>query len=232
MSNVFCSPEGDASYPKWSYWDWVSWKSMGKGLKEYKDGWIVYNRARIGAAAQIKKIPALLLACVAHAEVGGKPDASKRPAFLMRSFDWMGSPKSNKKAVLKPPEQISFGAVSIQLRDAAHELGWNAEAMSFKNQLNLMHCLEIDAFNTNVVAKHLHSLIFYNFSDINDTQVLTDEQFIIVGARYIRGIEHSRKDIEESIKSAPGSSGREYSGYGRATIRHREEVGVLMGLIS
>lgn len=232
MSNVFCSSEGDSSYPKWSYWDWVSWKAVGDGLKEYKDGWIVYNRARIGAAAQTAKIPALLLACVAHVEVGGKPDASKRPAFLIRSFGWMGSPKSEKTAVLKPPGQTSFGAVSIQLRVAAHELGWNTETMSFANQLDLIRCLETDAFNLKVVAKHLNSLMRYDFPDIHDSQLLTDEQFIIVGARYNRGIQRSRKDIEESIKSAPGSPGREYSDYGRAMIRHRAEVGVLMGLTS
>jgi hypothetical protein len=83
----FCAP-GNTNHPKWNSWDIFKWRAlseiMGGGrayLEAYKDGWIVYNKFRIKDAAEQHRIPPVLLACVAWAEVGGIPDGIKRPAF-------------------------------------------------------------------------------------------------------------------------------------------------------
>ena len=87
----FCAPD-NSNHPKWKSWDVFKWRvlseKMGGGrayLQAYKDGWIVYNKFRIKDAAEQYRIPAALLACVAWAEVGGKPDGIKRPVFQGRT---------------------------------------------------------------------------------------------------------------------------------------------------
>ncbi|MDD0814376.1 hypothetical protein PSQ39_07015 [Curvibacter sp. HBC28] len=231
MSNAFCAPERETSYAKWSTWDWLAWKALDQQLGggwprlwAYKDGWIAYNKFRIFQAARHAQISAVMLACVAHIEVGGKPDESKFPAYLLRSFDWMGPDWTDRLAVLKHPNQTSFGAISIQLRAAARELGWDADKMPFKVQVDLIQCLETDNFNLEVVAKHLRSLIEHDFPNMANSQILTDEEFIVVGARYNRGVERSLQDIRDSIKSPKDRPERQYSEYGRAMLRHRDHV--------
>lgn len=232
----FCA-EGGRNHPKWTVWDVVSWKVIparfGGGyqyLSSYKDAWVVYNRLRIAAAANLHNIPPLLLASVAWAEVGGKPDGVKRPAFLARTFDYNGPDWMDRNWTVtgKPPEQTSFGAVSMQLRVACRELGLNIDNLSLQDKLAVVSCLENDFSNLSLVARHLHSLILHDYPSAN-TKELTDEQFIVVGARYNRGTERALSDITNSIKQEPGSKGREYSEYGRTMLAHKKHVAELLG---
>ena len=69
-------------------WDVFKWRAllekMGGGrayLEAYKDDWVVYNKFRIKGSAEQYRIPPALLACVAWAEVGGKPDGIKSLHF-------------------------------------------------------------------------------------------------------------------------------------------------------
>ncbi len=230
----FCAPD-DANYPKWSSWDAFRWKlvpqRIGGGfqyLSEYKDAWVLYNRLRITAVANEESIPPILLASVAWAEVGGKPDGTKRPAFLARSFDWSGPNWMDRNlTITNRPEATSFGAVSIQLRAATSEMGIKAESLSVSDQLAVVSCLETDLFNLRIVAKHLRGLIRHDYPNAN-TAVLTEEQFIIAGARYNRGTARALSEIQSSIQSLPGTKSREYSSYGRAMVRHKEHVQELL----
>lgn len=227
----FCAPD-NSNYPKWNSWDIFKWRAlsekMGGGrayLEAYKDGWVVYNKFRIKDAAEQHRIPPVLLACVAWAEVGGKPDGIKRPAFRARTLQRTLAGRPVKFG--KPPEETSVGAVSIQLRVASKELGIPVELLSYLDRMNLITCLETDAFNLNIVARHLKNLILFDYPGI-DTSNLTDEQFIVAGSRYNRGIERALDDFANSIKLPPGSQGRQFSEYGRGMLEHRGHVLTLL----
>jgi len=227
----FCASD-NSSHPKWSSWDIVKWRALsekiGGGrayLEAYKDGWIVYNKFRIKSAAEQHRIPPVLLACVAWAEVGGKPDGIKRPAFQIRTLQRRLAGRPVKFG--KPPEETSVGAVSIQLRIASKELGIPIEVLSYSDRMKLITCLETDSFNLNIVAQHLKNLILFDYPGI-DTSNLTDEQFIVAGSRYNRGIERALGDFLNSIKVLPGSQGRQFSEYGRRMLEHRDHVLTLL----
>lgn len=230
----FCAPD-NSSYSKWTAWDVFKWRAFsekfggGKAhLEGYKDGWVVYNKSKIKDAADHHRIPSILIASVAWAEVGGKPDGMKKPAFHLRSLQrkLAGRPTLFGKA----PEKTSFGAVSMQLRVAAQEIGLSADSMPYSERMDLIYCLETDTFNLSLVAKHLKSLILHDNPGI-DTSTLSDEQFIVVGARYNRGTERALNDIKNSINQTPGTRGREFSEYGRRMLEHRAHVSSLLNKI-
>ena len=225
---------GQENYPSWTSWDFIRWwvvpAKLGGGrsyLERYKNGWVVYNRERIQAAARNARIPALLLAGVAWNEVGGKPDAMDSLAFPVRSFDWCGPDWVDRRlTVTKRPELTSMGAVSIQLRVAAQTLGLDISSMSFGERQRLQGALESNVFNLNVVAMHLYNLIKRDFPEA-DTINLTDEQFVVIGSRYNRGTARKKEDYIASINAAPGTPVREYSSYGRTMLRRRESIRIL-----
>lgn len=220
-----CAP-GDPSYPKWSLFNALTWKLGGGSpyLNKYKDGWIIFNRRAIISAATKHKIPSLLLASVAWSEVGGKPDGWKDHAYNLRSFDWSGPNWVDRNlTVTKTPLETSFGAVSIQLRAVAKELGVNPATLSYGDGLRIISCLKTDVFNLEIVAKHLRGLILRDYPNA-DTAHLSDEQFIVAGSRYNRGTQRALQDLVDSNQQPPGNPARSYSSYGRAMIRHRQHV--------
>jgi len=229
MGNAFCEPDSP-DYPKWTSWDVVKWKFealKGRGnayLFKYKDGWVIHNSQRIKDAASKNSIPPLLLAGVAWAEVGGAPDLVDDAAFAARSFDYSGPDWIDRNlTITSPPGKTSVGAVSIQLRVAARELGLNFNSMTYEKQVLLKECLESDKFNIDVVAIHLHGLILYDYPKA-DTSNLSDEQLIVAGSRYNRGTGRKLKEIVDSISAPRGTPSREYSSYGRRLLEHRDRV--------
>lgn len=230
MTSIQCGPES-FSYPKWTTLDALMYRYLPKiagggteRLLAYKDGWVLYNARRIKAAAKTHKIPATLLAGVAWAEAGGMPNFVDHVTFPVRSFDWSGPSWVDRNLTIStPPEQTSFGSVSIQLRRAAEEMGIQIDAMSYASRRGLAQCLESDAFNIEIVARHLHGLIVHDYPSA-DTTTLTDEQTIVAGARYNRGTERAVQDIIQSIDAPIGSPTRSYSEYGRTLIRRRPRI--------
>lgn len=232
MANGFCSPDTAPSYPKWTAWDAIKWKllptKVGGGkvhLYSYKDSWILYNRNRIRDAAGEAEIPVYLLAAVAWEEVGGKPDFVKKTiVYPIRDFDWSGPDWVDEHLTMSShPHKTSFGAVSIQLGVAAKTLGLDPMKLDLDEQWKFIKCLETDAYNLKVVAKHLYDLIMYDFPNA-DTKNLTDEQIAVVGSRYNRGIERKLNDFINSLQAAPGTKTREYTEYGRTMLRRRERI--------
>jgi hypothetical protein len=230
----FCAPD-NFNYPKWNAWDVFKWRALSEKLggghaylAAYKGGWVVYNKDRIADIAKRESIPPVLLASVAWAEVGGKPDGIKKPLFFERSMQQRLNGKGYAPGTYdRPAGNTSVGAVSIQMRNAARELGLSIEAMTFSDQVTLLDCLNTDVFNLTVVARHLRGLILHDYPGA-DTANLTNEQFIVAGARYNRGTDRPLADIMSSLKLPPGTKGREYSEYGRRMVEHREHVARLL----
>lgn len=236
MSDELC----DLSVPnqrKWSGWDAILWKfwpeRWGGGvlrLIEFKDAWIVYNRERIVTTAKDAAIPADLLGGVAYAEVGGMPDFVKRDVMLpLRQFDWSGPGWVDRHlTVTKAPALTSVGSLAIQLGEAVRYTSLSSR-MTDAQQSALARCLETDAFNLKIVAAHLRALILHDYPEANTT-TLSEEQFVVAGSRYNRGVARDLKDFLQSMSDPPGSSTRSYTEYGRAMVRHRAHVRALLKL--
>lgn len=107
-------------------------------------------------------------------------------------------------------------------------MGYRGSMLTREQQSDLTSCLETDSFNVSVVASYLHKLILFDYPGAN-TERLTDEQFVISGSRYNRGTARALKDFQASLKAKPGAADRAYTSYGRAMLRHRFEVRVILG---
>ena len=234
IANQFCAPNSSKSYVKWTTLDALWWKITSKTgagnsyLYAYKDSWISYNKARIKNSAKANKIPVELLAGVAWIEAGGMPDFVDSAAHVIRSFDWSGPDFMDKNmTITKNPVKTSVGSVSIQLANVFSILKLDLEKIDYKQQRDLIKCLETDAFNLNIVANHLFKLIKHDFKKIN-TEKLTDEQIIVAASRYNRGTQRKLSDFIASINALKGSKLRKYSEYGRSLMRRKNRIHKLL----
>ncbi|HEU0051672.1 MAG TPA: hypothetical protein VFQ39_00800 [Longimicrobium sp.] len=190
---------------RWSITHVYLWKiwpdQLGGGDKflwAFKDVWVSYNRNLIKKYAYANNIPPELLAGIAHIEVGGDPTEIDIVAFSVRTFDWSG-PKwvDDHLTITKPPAETSFGPVSMQLRTAARTLGKDPDKMTPAQLLSLGLALQRDTYNLQLAAKHLRDLAEYDFPG-TDTRRLSDEQIVVIGSRYNRGmisIEKLKEDL-------------------------------------
>ncbi|WP_320338598.1 hypothetical protein [Citrobacter amalonaticus] len=198
----------------------TNWYFMtGKAyLWYYKTAWLVHHRNKIKQYAYEARIPELLLAGVAVAEVGGTPERFKGVGVLQfRQVIEEILGKNNNEL----PNATSIGSIAIQIGVAARTIGIHPNTLSHFQQFKLSQCLLDDSFNIRVVAFHLHDLILYDNPD-TDTLHLTDEQIILAGSRYNRGLIRAKEDIILSIRKSPGSAEREYSEYGRRIIEKKD----------
>jgi len=244
VNNDVCDVEAleQFNHPKWTSWDVVRWKlgdwAGGQAhLHDYKDSYIRFHRDRIKAAANRNQIPAVLLASVAWAEAGGKPDAAKSVVFNIRRFDWSGPDWVDRNlTITHPPEKTSFGIIAMQIGVAERELDPSSSGSpSMLRQGILRQCLMMDAFNIEIVASHLRNLILHDYPN-SGTLNLTEGQIILAGSRYNRGKERDKQHFLDSISAPPadqvadpeGYKLRDYTSYGRALIRRLPHVRELL----
>ncbi|ARA77758.1 hypothetical protein RC90_12470 [Pectobacterium brasiliense] len=235
MKNQFCNVKSTSSFPKWNGIDFAIWQYLPDDevlvtgeprLWAYKAAYLNYNRDKIKKYALSERVPILLLAGVAVAEVGGVPERAKSYGVLqvyqlLDLFKRSGNKKSNSTSV---------GSLAIQLRAAAETLGIDPETLTSTQQLQLANCLLDDDFNIRIVAGHLRELIIYDNPGIIDTLNITDEQLILAASRYNRGIERRKEDFIESINAEVGSPMRDYSSYGRVIIKRRNIINKILGM--
>lgn len=177
--------------PSWGLVDLFKWKVLSKQLgggvhyiQDFKNAWVRFNKQNIRAAAQKQRLPAELIAGVCWIEVAGDPNFIDRVAFIARLIDWSGPSIVDKTLTqTSPPEKTSFGSVSMQLRTAAHTLGLKPADLSLLQLNQLASCLEYDAFNIDIVARHLRQLA----NQDGFTGEINRDQVRIIGARYNRG---------------------------------------------
>lgn len=229
-NNLYCTPQ-EHEYPRWDMMDVSIWKLMKddpltyKGdsyLYLYKDTYVKYHKNIIIQSARDADISPLLLASVAWQEAGGKPDKLKPNVLLFRQFvDFF---KNNNAYSNK----VSIGIIAIQIRAAAETLGIDPTTLTTSQQLQISRCLQSDDFNIKIVALHLRNLIKYDYPGA-DAIILSDEQLILVGARYNRGVERSKDDFINAIFMDPAAKERDYISYGLAIIKRRSRVEKLLG---
>lgn len=226
-SLLFCQVD-QYGFPHWDGFDafrWyfipTNWKYMTGDayLWIYKSAWFIYHKNIIKQCAKEAQIPVLLLAGVAVSEVGGMPERFKGFGVLQarQVIDEILRDK-NKRS-----NTTSVGSVAIQLGVAAQTLGIDPQSLDHFQQFRLAQCLLDNSFNIRVVAFHLRDLILYDNPGIN-TAILTDEQIILAGSRYNRGIQRSAADIINSIHAPINSPTRKYSEYGRQIIQKKQTI--------
>ncbi len=226
-SLLFCRVD-EYGFPHWNGFDFFRWYALptnwtyitgGAYLWLYKTSWLIHHRKMIKQYAKEAQIPVLLLAGVAISEVGGTPERLKGHGVLQarQVLDEI-SRKKNKYS-----NKTSVGSIAIQLGVAAQTLGIDPKSLDHFQQYRLAQCLLDNSFNIRVVAFHLRDLILYDNPDIN-TESLTDEQIILAGSRYNRGIQRGASDIINSIRDPIGSPSRAYSEYGRRIIEKKTTI--------
>lgn len=214
LINRFCEiPEN--KFRKWDEVDVMIWKltrnkfqsqSGAYYLNAYKDTYVRYNKDKIINHANEAGIPPELLGGVAWIESGGMPENLKFQVFEMKRM-------INHET--KPADRTSFGSVAIQLRVAAQTLGLDPSSLTTRDQLELATCLMEDDFNLHVVANHLRDVMLYDYPDAA-TLYPTNEQFIMAGIRYNRGMQRKLENFIDLINFEPArdSSEYEYISYG------------------
>lgn len=190
-----------ADAPNWTVWDVIKWKlwpeKWGGGrpyIQRYKDAWVRYNRLRIFNAAAKYQLPSELIAGVCWIEVGGDPTFIDGIAFAVRSLDWSGPALTDRMTVTRRPETTSFGPVSMQLRAAATTLGLDTSGFGHADWAVLADRLQRDAYNIDIVARHLRQLLAHDGLG-RSLPVLSEDEVRIVGARYNRGMSSPLDDI-------------------------------------
>ena len=190
---------------RWSTSDVLMWKLVperwGGGrayIQRFKDGWVAHHRAAIRVAARDQGFPPELLAGVCWVEVAGDPAGIDRLAFEVRAFDWSGPGWMDRNlTVTHTPAKTSFGAVSMQLRTAAHTLGLDPATLTTPQWRGLANCLENDAFNISLVARHLRQIIDHD--KLQGSKPALDMDAVrVAGARYNRGLGLSLESIRRN----------------------------------
>ncbi|MCG3463393.1 hypothetical protein L7G72_16440 [Xenorhabdus bovienii] len=236
MKNPYCTVD-ELGFPRFDAFDYVRYRALPNNpvyvtgesyLWAYKAAYLQYNKDLIIKYAHEANIPVLLLAGVAVAEAGGTPDRFKAYGVLqVRQLIDNTINGNNKKS-----NATSVGVLAIQLRAAAETLGIDPSTLTTKQQLQLSNCLLTDDFNIKIVAMHLRDLIIFDNQNIKDTRILTDEQLILAGSRYNRGIARDKNDIIKSISSPVGAKDRKYSSYGRKILEKKKSIYMILGIRS
>lgn len=228
IQNRFCDIS-KSHFRKWNDIDVLYWKFGFNNAKDssgvyylnaYKDAYVRYNKDKIIAHANNAGIRPELLGGVAWIESGGMPENFKFQVFEAKRM--LG-------AFGMSAEKTSFGSVAVQIRVAALTLGLDPSELTTRDQLELATCLMEDDFNLSITARHLRDLILYDYPYAS-TLYLSDEQFIMAGVRYNRGIQRKLSDFTQLINSKIAKGADEYSfiSYGMRLLEIRPHIQKLL----
>lgn len=220
---------GTESYSLWDEIDVLFWKlgrndARGRSgvfyLNAYKDAYVQYNRDKIINHANAAGIRSDLLGAVAWIESGGMPENFKFQVFGAKRMIGLAN---------KPVDKTSFGSVAAQIRVAAVTFGLDPSELTTRDQLELATCLMEDDFNLRVTANYLRDLILYDYPDVA-TLYMTDEQYIMAGVRYNRGVQRRLDDFIRLIRNLPkrGTEDYNYISYGMRLLEIREHIRTLL----
>lgn len=189
--------------PTWGASDVAWWKTLGgqQFLYDYKDRWVRGYRNAIRAAADTYDIPRVLLAGVAWIEVGGDPDWIDTVAYWVRGSEGELT--------------TSIAPMSLQVRRAAEELGYNPALMTDDQRDAVLESLQDPQQAIFIAARHLASLRDVDFRGKGAAD-LTAEEVAVIATRYNRGPDIPLAQIRLNLD------------YGIAILRRSER---LMGLL-
>jgi hypothetical protein len=197
-------------------------------LYEFKTQWIYGYRNIINYAVSLFDIPAILLAGVAHVEVGGKPYEFDEGVYIARGILPDGAPGT----LGIPAGQTSFGDLSVQLETAARVLGYvsvqelnqsRLEKLINPQQTSLiLESLRDPRQNILIAAAYLASIKDIYAPEKAATE-LTEEDMIVIASAYNLGeYKYDGENLRTSLEL------RSYEellnwGYGQLAVRDRVE---------
>jgi Ca2+-binding RTX toxin-like protein len=192
----------DEDVRSWSIVEFGLWQAGILELNEFRNQWIYGYRNVINYAAQLFDIPPILLAAIAHMEVAGDPYILDSLAYTQRVL----IPGE------VPPEQTSFGPLSIQVGTAIDTLRYESsyEDLSPQQVTLVIQSLHDPRQNIFIAAAHLSDLRNFYFLG-KEAYELTEENLMTVAGAYNAGT------LPYDQLWAEGYAG----GYGREAIQNR-----------
>jgi hypothetical protein len=207
-----------ASKVEWTVEDIFKWKFGNKldadndYLFKRKAQFTSHYRNVLKDAATKYDIPEFLLAGVAFVEFGGDPVWIDDVADDIRSVDWSGNDWiDNNTTITKNPNLTSFGNISIQVRRASFELGYDPDKMTSNERNSIITSLKNPIQNIFIAAKHLSTLKKVDFENKPSSE-LTIDDIKIIATRYNRGPNISLIDIKKNLS------------YGNSIYKHKDEI--------
>ena len=157
--------------PTWGASDVTWWQSFGgqQYLYDYKDRWVRGYRDAIRAAADTYDIPRILLAGIAWVEVGGDPDWIDSAAYALRGSEGELT--------------TSIAPMSLQVRRAGEELGYDPDTMNDAQRDAVQASLEDPQQAIFIAARHLATLRDVDFAGQGAAD-LSAEEVAIIAKRY------------------------------------------------
>ena len=185
-------------------------------LNAYKDAYVQYNRDKIIKYAYAAGIRPELLGGVAWIESGGMPENYKFQIYETKRMIGLLDMPENK---------TSFGSMGIQIRTAAITLGLDPSELTTRNQLELATCLMEDDFTFQIAATYLRDLVLFDYPS-SATLYMTNEQYIMAGIRYNRGVERDLGFFICLINNLPARDTDDYKfiSYGMRLLEIREHI--------
>lgn len=182
----------------WTTWDIVKWKfpKLGdpKYIHEFKRQWVKGYRDVINAAAKQYALPPVLVGGVAYTEVGGDPSWIDDVARGVRKLDRY----LPFKDITKDANKTSFGDVSMQIRVAVKELGYDPAKLSDQQASLIIDSLKKPRQNIFIAAKHLAHLRDIDFKG-KTASTMTKDEIVVTATRYNRGPKKSLEEIKSDL---------------------------------
>jgi len=190
-------------------------------LAAHKDQWVRDHATTINVTARRHSIPPEVLAGIVHTETGGAPDSQDDLANIVRTAtrqlpEGVRSKLGGKYA--GPPNEISAGDVSIQLRNVAKLEGIDPNSLDMAARAKLIDRLQSDkAYALDMAARYVKDTSHqaypgYQGGPLNDKQVMT------LGYGYNMGYPHAGLDPNNPAPNGIGQ-GPTRSNYGPDLVR-------------
>ena len=195
----------DGSDAHWGIRDAIVWGATSNyyGFKSpRKLEFIEVYSEIIKEAARVHDIPILLLAGVAYIEFGGMPDIANEIVYTGRMYGIrlpdiheLSSDEDNESLMARmqgiinrynrdidAPANTSFGNINMQLRRAFETLGY--EDPTPEQREEVIRTLQNSVENIFIAAQHLSDLRNIDLRGIVDSNNFTEDDIILLGARY------------------------------------------------
>lgn len=178
---------------------------------DFKAQWVDGYSDTIKQAAEEYDLPELLVGGMAFNEVGGQLETiSDRAIYDVRHMmeDMPEAikkliPQKIKEKITAPKEHTSFGNTSIQLANAAQELGYDPNNLTPTQREIVIESLQDSRQSIFISAKHLRTLANQDYRGVPSSE-MGNQHIRMLGARYNVGGRFTTAQVEGYVKKVDG----------------------------
>jgi hypothetical protein len=177
-TNIITQTIKPAGVNEWDEGDFAAWRTGLLKIEEFKNQWVCGYQEVIKIAAGKFNVPAKLLASIAWREVGGDPPIQDTIIRALR-----------EQGILRdaPPEETSFGDMSIQIRTAARALDYDPDNLTQGQLEAIVVSLTNPIMGIYIAAKHLSDLRMIYLPSKNDPQTISEREMQALAGAYNAG---------------------------------------------